>query len=1025
MEGRVIRIPDQSRKDLELTEQKKQDELLKSKIRQDFEEHYLPDVGRGGEEDDDWGFGSFGADEEILRHLGVPMREDRKYYPEQQKRVALFMREFVNFIRDKHRDPNSREDLGEYLATWREIAFSVSPNIFNYLALDSQMEIAALLSGIPEVQGTICQSTVGELVYELQWFGSQRKELIEKTFTRLNTVEKLDFLNYLNTIGSSALAQGWADDLYYDVLKFVSDLEADKKQHLFINYAARSAKATLGKEMVEPTRGVTFRSGDRSVGRQADQGLPIGEESRLIISKMKPDEISYTESVFRRISKDSVASFDRAGTAQSLAFIGREFLEENPDTAPVQEIEKLLEACERPNWTPDFLPKVLELLNDGVLGEVEKGDGKFWHREISSCLSAAEWKKYFSCLKTLDGAQKDFDQLVSRKKQEAGDANLVASQELTTFVKENLSRLEAEAGGHRGVVYHLEKIKRARNDDELFKEVESLVRAAELSGAASFPPVLFSVIEKHRQVLVYHHEQWEKSREQLDSEAANINKRLSRVARDFNILNSMLFDDRSSLQSDLTGFLEKRLAQADLPTVHFEIFENFGGHEKIQPKGSKQDIDSAQLLQEIHRPAMRRELENNFGFSLVELTLREQVQFSLFLAAADRKTVEKTFALSQKFGPSAARSFLSCEYGDQFREVILSIGEKLPEELARQVFEQYGKLALLAQEKSEELIKEFAAEGKELKVSTADVEQELLRRAKDFLAEVAKAGELSPESVQAKLAQYETDMVIFAGIFKTAFKGEKTIDLQKVRGLNLESRGSAEISSEDQKDILKIFAANWREQKPDSAEFLIQELKDKLAGGDSDGKFYLLKKDGELVAFVRFDKTDDLDGRPAAYGKSFNIKKGLRDSALGEAIMINAIGTEAANKTIVIDVFPELRAGTSYVENFGFVIVGTKEFPSGVSGKTETRLIMKRDDRVGSLYRKNSARAETKIFDLSKGHKEMLQVIKEMTDKNFVGTGFRSDPENKNLRYIVFEPEVQPEVLSKPFERPQDSRKAA
>lgn len=136
------------------------DEQLTEKIHAAFMDHYLPEAE-----------GPFGADEEILKFLGVPMRDDRRFYPEQQKQVVIFFREFTKFIKEKHRNPKDRDELYEYLSRWDEVAFSVSPNIFNFLPIDNQLEFAAALSRLPEAQGTICQATGGELVYEMQWMG--------------------------------------------------------------------------------------------------------------------------------------------------------------------------------------------------------------------------------------------------------------------------------------------------------------------------------------------------------------------------------------------------------------------------------------------------------------------------------------------------------------------------------------------------------------------------------------------------------------------------------------------------------------------------------------------------------------------------------------------------------------------------------------------------------------------------------------------------------------------------------------
>lgn len=94
-----------------------------------------------------------------------------------------------------------------------------------------------------------------------------RRELLLKTFNRLNVVERLDFLSYLTTLGATALAQGWADDTYYEILSFVSRLKNDETQSLLINFAAGITENNLRIEVSSPSQGVIIRPGDRTVGR--------------------------------------------------------------------------------------------------------------------------------------------------------------------------------------------------------------------------------------------------------------------------------------------------------------------------------------------------------------------------------------------------------------------------------------------------------------------------------------------------------------------------------------------------------------------------------------------------------------------------------------------------------------------------------------------------------------------------------------------------------------------------------------
>ncbi|MFH1252918.1 MAG: GNAT family N-acetyltransferase [Candidatus Uhrbacteria bacterium] len=338
--------------------------------------------------------------------------------------------------------------------------------------------------------------------------------------------------------------------------------------------------------------------------------------------------------------------------------------------------------------------------------------------------------------------------------------------------------------------------------------------------------------------------------------------------------------------------------------------------------------------------------------------------------------------------------------------------------MARQVFTQYGQLALLAQEKSAELASEFLTEGGETKIDAVAVEQELLDRAKNFLVEISRTDNVSAEAVAEKLRNYETDMVVFAGIFKTAFKNPSEVKFDEVRGLSFEQKTAAEIAQDEHqtehREIVDIFQANWRKQKPKAAARLTQGLEAKLKTENQASRFAILKKDGKIIAFVRFDKTQTPDGRPALYCASLNVKTNLRSSALGEAVLKNTIDHEAQTQIIYADVFPDLLAGTKYVEDFGCTIVGVGEFATDESDKKEQRLLLRRDDEKNKGYAGKQKIPAAEIISQPPTGTQLekvdtvdpeafLKTVKKMEMAGMIGTRYFSDSANPRYRYILFE----------------------
>jgi len=425
---------------------------------------------------------------------------------------------------------------------------------------------------------------------------------------------------------------------------------------------------------------------------------------------------------------------------------------------------------------------------------------------------------------------------------------------------------------------------------------------------------------------------------------------------------------------------------------------------KTSSKDKARQEEAATLFSFFSQDEVIQKMTEDFGFDIKDLTLREQIWFVNSLRGYKPEQEKIVSDFTKKFGLAGARAFLSCEYSDGFRDIVLSIGETLPEELARQVFEQYGQLALLAQEKSEELAREFLTEDGETKINAVAVEQELLDRAKNFLVEVSKAQSVSAEAVVEKLQRHETAMVVFAGIFKTTFKHADEINFDLVRGLNFEEMTAAEISTstEAQEQMLLVAGLNWQEV-PSMKDFVVDLLKKSFEATESPTKFYLLKKAGRIIAFGRFDQTET----GHLHAGSFNVDRDLRNSAIGDAMFKNTFDEEAKKNVITAEAYPDSRVAMAYVEKYGFIITGVEEVALPDGQKEFGFKILRDDEATASLITRHLEKEElmerAQKFVLPEDKEKMLDVVRLAEKQEMVVTRFFSDPNNSNVRYMVFE----------------------
>lgn len=412
--------------------------------------------------------------------------------------------------------------------------------------------------------------------------------------------------------------------------------------------------------------------------------------------------------------------------------------------------------------------------------------------------------------------------------------------------------------------------------------------------------------------------------------------------------------------------------------------------------------------------SMREQLSKDFGFPLENLTLREQISLIGTFRSITSDEEKQIISTVKTFGLDGARAFLSTEFGDSFRETVLSIAEKFSEDDAKQIFKSFSEIVTFAQETAETLGRRFFADDKSYNADA--VRTELLSRAKDLLL-AAESSDAS--SITTKLERFKGDIVLFASMFKVTQKGQE-VKFEDIKGVRLESMKATEMEEKDQREMEEIARKNWDIQKPEVTDAVLAGLRQSFKNNKS--QFYWLRKEGAIEAFVRFDEKPN----GSLYGASFNVADALKSVGIGEAMIHAATDVFAKDHSVDIDVFPELLVGIKYVEDFYCVITGI-ETVRGKSGKDERKFVLQRDDRKNALYEgkrspsllDHSAQLRIEKFDLTKGTDEILNAVERATRRKEVGTRYFVDPTNPAIRYIAFEPRVElTQETSRPVRMP-------
>ena len=450
---------------------------------------------------------------------------------------------------------------------------------------------------------------------------------------------------------------------------------------------------------------------------------------------------------------------------------------------------------------------------------------------------------------------------------------------------------------------------------------------------------------------------------------------------------------------DLMGRL-KRVAKegGEFETLEkSHLFAQSDDQEDLERKTQAvRDVGSALDLR------VRKIIEEDYDISFSELTLREVVWFASTLRYLTPDKEEDLMSFVKQFGMDGARALMSAEFGDEFREYVLMIGEKVDNKTARKIFETFSEISTLAQTEASKLLEEFFVEGKGEPVDSAKIEMELMKRAKrlieDFARDAIKAkatGE-EPDSAELlkKLEQANSDTALFASIFRAAYKGENGVDFEKIQGVEFETANPQDLDPEDRDRILAITDANW-EEVPTMSSFIHKMTKQKLETPSDSTQWHLLKKGNDIVAFCRFDDS----GEGELYGGSFNVAPEHRGSAIGDALFQNTLDVKAKDNVIKMNVYPDSDVASSYIEKYGFVITDVEDVLLPGGGREVGFKIM-RDDSVSGEYKKSG---DMKLYNLSTEKEKMLADIRQAESRGEVVTRFIVDKGDPDVRKLVFE----------------------
>ena len=428
---------------------------------------------------------------------------------------------------------------------------------------------------------------------------------------------------------------------------------------------------------------------------------------------------------------------------------------------------------------------------------------------------------------------------------------------------------------------------------------------------------------------------------------------------------------------DQIGRLQSVFKKGDKENVSF--VEALKGRNALVGKNAKEAAENVATIMDLR---VREHLEKDYGFSLADLTLREQASLLNTLASIDREEDNRQTDFMNTFGLPGAKSFLACEYGSELRSTILEIGEKMPEDQAEKIFTAYAEIASLAQETADELAKRFFTDPEEKTFNADKVRNELLARAKDLLVKARSEPDI--DVLIASLERSRADVLLFKAMFKNAKRANPEMSFEDIKGVTVETLPIQGIEPDQKQKLLAIFEGNWKKNPAECARF-----RAKLAQPDAQLLFYLLKKDEAIVGFVSFEK-NSAEAPNGVYADHFNVSSKFSGESIGQTFLELALNAEAETETLYAHADPSALVASHYVEN-GWVITGF-------------------DDGWLKIQYDKSTNHGRRGRDTPQGEMQHISIdnfkhiTQDLERRGSIITRLLIDPFNREMRYVFVEP---------------------
>ncbi len=839
---------------------------------------------------------------------------------EKAELTQIFFDELIDFSnRIIFQDGFTEEKRKNFFGRLYEIFFNRSPNLlenFNgnfakKILISSRINETYGLRGIPD--------NTGEIAYDLSYCSEDTVSDLLNEIKKMSTSETLSVLKQLSQSARRALGDGTWAHLAFERIVFILKSLHKTTQFPIISFACEfelSKIATYASEEMEDLPRENEMGDD--FGKKIQQSLAVETTEFFLNNRTHPQ---LEEVGFSNVSSDYGIILNK-GSLTPFALIER-----------TEDSTKEISVPRLDNDQLSRLAQITREISKGQTGEqvyydmadilyyfAEQGVGP---REIFPSVPEEILAKCIGLRKEAGVLQKESDNLKSSTMKEIEKENLEKSHALFSFAEKNFNRIFVGKFENYGKKYLENKEK--KYEDGMWQMIENVGVVAR--ARKKYPKIESKLTpeelkiseemeEKMEELRNFHSQNWNSMWTRIEDKSAEIDSSMAEKIKELGSTS------RELKREELVSYTKKVIEENnETKKTHKLIsYDGLTVQKQFNPLGNE---DFSHLVKFLHSPEVRLYINKRLGIKIESLSLREQIHLLRFLAESNNETytrIEKILHKNKTDSQNILRSFLSLSGNTEMGNIILDMCEKLPSKAIQKIFKKYNEIVDLTNEVETFVYKAFNDTTSE---SVLSAKESLFRRAKDLLAsykdQIDSGKKIDAEKVSSELENIKSEILLFASSFKSATKnGEIVFD--KIPGIETSTVDPTAIRDEDKKEMERIFVANRPKYSSELLKHTLEEFKSALDSHDKE--FHLLKFDGKIISFLRFDKLPDGN----LYAGSLNVRPEARGSSIGSVILHQILDEKALQHDVEAVVYSKNPMLKHYTADFGFEIV--EELPN-------------------------------------------------------------------------------------------------